>query len=247
MVSRHIDTALYMIPQPSLNVSTIWFKYFQVMTATMEVLIAGLIMIMRLWAVYSRNKPLLAGLMVLWACCGASSIAVLAAQSRDAIGTNSPTTGVYFCIVTSKLSFLWAYWIPFIVFETVVFALAALKTWSYYRVSRRQLSVYRQLSLLEIMFHDSTAYFLILLAVCITNAAIYRFGKPGMYNITQGPTTVIISITMSRMIFHLRQVAYNESAGTEVAEELSTFRTRIPSGRRHYETTIASHSVSLGY
>ncbi|EEB96217.1 hypothetical protein MPER_04685, partial [Moniliophthora perniciosa FA553] len=184
---------VYFIPNPSLSL---------LITGTLELLVGEIILVIRLWALYGRNRGLLLMLMIFWAACGAASIAVLVKQSHLAQGSNHPAPGIGICILTSKLNFLWAY------------------------CSSReyQSSGFRPLDLITVMFRDSTFYFFIMLAIVVCNTLVFRFGTPGLYDVAHGPTSVMISIMLSRMTLNVRKAARVTTGGEHELSEVSTFR-----------------------
>ncbi|KAJ8088591.1 hypothetical protein PM082_013834 [Marasmius tenuissimus] len=216
-----------------------WVKYFQVITGTVELLVGEFILILRLWAIYKRKHIVLWPLLLLWAACGAASVTVLVMQSDGARGSNVPFPGINVCILTAKLNILWAYWVPFVVFEVVAFCLSAYKTFVHYQASQEyKLAGFRSVSLLMVMFRDSTFYFIIMLAVVLTNALVFRFGTPGLYDIAHGPTSAIISIMLSHMILNLRKTARVSGRAEVQGTELSSFQVQRP--------TFSSHATTGG-
>ena len=73
---------------------------------------------------------------------------------------------------------MWAYWVPMLVFETVLFALAIAKAFEEFR---RQSHTPR---ILIMLFRDSVAYFGGVLAVILANLVIWsaaRVRRSGSY------------------------------------------------------------------
>ncbi|KAJ7667538.1 hypothetical protein DFH06DRAFT_1182812 [Mycena polygramma] len=167
--------------------------------------VTELILIMRIWAIYERKKVVLLAMLLLLACTTVASIVVLVIQARHTTGTNNPLPGIYLCILTSKLNILWAFWIPPLIFECIAFLLVAYKTF----IHRRD-SVGTTVSLMSVIFRDSLLYFFVSLCVAIVNALVFRFGSPGLYDISQGPSMALFSAVMSRLLLNLRKAGRDE-------------------------------------
>ncbi|KAJ8088605.1 hypothetical protein PM082_013848 [Marasmius tenuissimus] len=97
-----------------------------------------------------------------------------------------------------------------------------------------------------VMFRDSTFYFIIMLAVALTNALVFRFGTPGLYDIAHGPTSAIVSIMLSRMIINLRKTARISGRAEFQGTELSSFRVQRPTSASHATTVMGNPVVNAG-
>jgi len=118
--------------------------------------------------------------------------------------------------------------IPHLIFESVSFLLVAYRTYTHHKDSNLTES---PVSLLSIIFRDSLIYFFVSLCIAITNAMVFRYGLPGIYNIAQGPSMAVFSIALSRMLMNLRKAGRED---WDAAENLIfsgiKFRTDADSG-----------------
>ncbi|KAK0496608.1 hypothetical protein EDD18DRAFT_211442 [Armillaria luteobubalina] len=97
----------------------------------------------------------------------AASATVLEIQFMQWTGTNVLLPGIYLCTLTSKLNILYAYWIPIVIFETLMFLLAAFIGIADFNTPKMK-STYGHRSLLEIVVRDSLLYFVFTLYIRMT-------------------------------------------------------------------------------
>ncbi|THH07283.1 hypothetical protein EW146_g9365 [Bondarzewia mesenterica] len=241
LVSRLSEVTDHTLPPHSARSCHFWVGYFQTITSIGELFVAEIILVFRLWAIYRQSRNILIGVLSLFLLSAVATVTVLAIQSKHAVGTNHPLPGIYICILTAKLNILYAVWIPVVVFEGVAFLLVASKAFMHLKHA----GDVGAKSIMGVIFRDSFLYFLAIYAISLTNAMIYKFGQvnsihslmvkslgkiltsgidaqPGLYNIPQGPSSALISITTSRMLLNLRQKAKQDA---EIfAKEMSTLR-----------------------
>ncbi|THH14047.1 hypothetical protein EW146_g6240 [Bondarzewia mesenterica] len=241
LFSRIFNTTMYFLPKPSHkiwdgsfhNSCYYWIGYFETGTGSAALFIADIVLVIRLWAIYGKNRVLLVGMMSLLLLTAISSVAVVGVQSQNVVGSKEPIPGIHMCIVLSKVNILYAYWIPVVIFEGVAFLLAAYKVLQY---PKNQGGVWKGTLMVQLIFRDSCIYFTLMFIISLTNAMIYRFGRPGLYDVATGPSTALFSIIITRMLINLRKQGKPNTEG-EHAAELSTLHFRP---RPH----ISRHSLS---
>ncbi|PBK68622.1 hypothetical protein ARMSODRAFT_208439 [Armillaria solidipes] len=160
LFAQTFDLPGYLLPQPSYNVRNVWLGYITIINGTLQIFISDIILIIRLGEIYGRKKSIVVPVVALFVLTMAASVTVLAIQSMQWTGTNMPLPGVYLCALTSKLYILYAYWIPIVVFETLMFLLAAFRVIAEFNTPKME-STYGPRSLLEIVVRDSLLYFVV--------------------------------------------------------------------------------------
>ncbi|KZT02781.1 uncharacterized protein LAESUDRAFT_660846 [Laetiporus sulphureus 93-53] len=161
-----------------------WFNWFLYAYLLSRIIISA-ILIMRLYVMYRCDRRLLVGLCVLFLLEFATESAIicdviysLEGQSRmvhndldvhlssyAVIGLRSQLTG---CIAIPTRSWAWAYWVPVLVFESVLFALSVIKT---VQQSREDTSTPY---LMMVLIRDSMFYFGGALAAILANFIVWK-------------------------------------------------------------------------
>ncbi|KAK0224419.1 hypothetical protein EDD85DRAFT_959549 [Armillaria nabsnona] len=177
--------------------------------AGIQLIVMESIMVVRAWAIMGRQHR------VLWTFVGLLTFSTIASLVMYILPLERADNTYYF------------YFLPTVVLEAILFAVVAYHAIKYRRHSRSlQLSCAgtsqpRIRLIMRLMFEDSILYFVIIIAVLM----IVPFLKNSL------PLCMsVASITVTRMLLHLRKQALFDSAGpTSVQGELSTFRVRAVS------------------
>ncbi|KZT38216.1 hypothetical protein SISSUDRAFT_1062148 [Sistotremastrum suecicum HHB10207 ss-3] len=184
-----------------------WLGSWTSGTHTAEIFIIQMILSYRIYAVYECNRRLLIYLSILLLCTSTAATATLSMQVQATKGTltNEPAPGIYICDVTAKLKFIWAYWIPILIFESVVFALMAHKALNQWGVRLLQPKASPSIGekMVAILFYDSFIYFVSVLVVFTTLTFLFRYTSENVFNTAHGPSFAIISVLANRMLLNL--------------------------------------------
>ncbi|KAL1730851.1 hypothetical protein EV714DRAFT_249633 [Schizophyllum commune] len=168
---------------------------------TMAVVVAILIM-QRVYAIFGKSKRVLYGLL-LYAAVGSAVILVsverLNSKMVNGTDANKPRTG------------LSAIWITVMVYDFIVFAMTAYKTFSALREPH--------MPIMQLLLRDGAIYFGSMFALNFTNVLTY-------YPYLQGflvPVVSCVSVAiLSRMMLHLQETSANRSKQTTGGVELTT-------------------------
>lgn len=125
---------------------------------------------------------------------------------RSIKSTAHPVSGLSMCTPLTDSAYNWVAWAALLLFELVAFILAAKETWFY--VYRTQLHGRTSaMRLLEVMFRDSSVYFLLTLLAYTANVVLSSCSAPAsLERILDGPVLSLISILATRMILNARDV-----------------------------------------
>ncbi|TFY66696.1 hypothetical protein EVG20_g4394 [Dentipellis fragilis] len=157
--------------------------YHSILVMVLQVLTAVL-MIMRMYALYNRNRYILATMLVVIAA-GIAWIITVEVKSA-ALGLITDSEGEHIA----------AAWTALLLFDTTVFVLTMYKV--------RQVGRIRRQPLLRTLFRDGVVYYVIILIINVINIFVWA-RAPGVYKgITSTPTNVISVTMMSRLMLNLR-------------------------------------------
>ncbi|KAJ7893542.1 hypothetical protein B0H13DRAFT_2339680 [Mycena leptocephala] len=155
-----------------------------------------IILITRTYALYERNKAILA--LTLVVTLGAFAFAVWILLSGNDANTLSPQISAFGCpLGTShaKSLRLAEAWSGMLVFDVMIFGLTLFKA--------LKLNV-RRGDLLTILVRDGTVYFALMIISNACNIGTYTMGNPFTRGSATTVTNVVSSVMISRLMFNLR-------------------------------------------
>ncbi|KZT38633.1 hypothetical protein SISSUDRAFT_1061783 [Sistotremastrum suecicum HHB10207 ss-3] len=123
----------------------------------------------------------------------------------EASTTNQNVPGIYLCGESDRLQFIWAYWIPILIFETTVFFLVAhkaLKQWGI-KILRSERHETIGAKLVAVLFYDSFIYFASVFVLFTTLTFLFRYTSYSVFNTVLGPFFALISILANHMVLNL--------------------------------------------
>ncbi|KAH8809683.1 hypothetical protein DL96DRAFT_1628808 [Flagelloscypha sp. PMI_526] len=199
--------------------------------------IAELILVLRTWALYNRNKWILAGLLMFQmgtlVYCGVFDEKLI----RSLVWGGPEWSGVPGCIILSAENLrarLAGNYLLIVAFETCILILTCIKAFSFRRETKR---ITGGSFLMHIIHRDGLIFYFFILAISIANVIVI-FIVPQVYIVV----LVIFQRTMhsvatGRALLHIRQVAassviqvedYRGSLQVLSGWELETFSASIP-------------------
>ncbi|KZS96447.1 hypothetical protein SISNIDRAFT_547850 [Sistotremastrum niveocremeum HHB9708] len=217
---------------------------------TSEIFIVQMVLTYRIYAIYERDRRVLMFLSFLLLCTSTAATATVIKQAKVSYGTNQPVPGIYLCDVTSRLNFLWAYWIPILIFETVVFgfmAYKALSKWKKLKILRHDQNPTVGAKLIGILFYDSFTYYICVLVLFTMMTFVFRYASESVIDIMTGPVFAIISILANRMLLNL-PTTYD--AATHESDNLTPLPNVKPGSERglpKHPTGVTVTRISVVY
>ncbi|KAJ7212544.1 hypothetical protein GGX14DRAFT_84789 [Mycena pura] len=211
-------------------------SYHQYFALISQVLVA-VMLILRTFALYERNKAVLA--FMIFVTLGAFAFALGILFTRNDDRSVSPRLAAFGCPVAtthSKGLRLAVAWSGMLVFDVMIFGLTLIKA--------LRLSACRSGRLLTILIRDGSMYFALLIISNACNIATYTMGGPFTRGSATTVTNITSSIMISRLIFNLRVPARPRSrSGTR------TRATGVPGAAEDWSadayepelTTVAPH------
>ncbi|KAF8205289.1 hypothetical protein K438DRAFT_535142 [Mycena galopus ATCC 62051] len=195
----------------STTVSTVSI-YVQTWTGALEIWFLQAILIYRVNALY-RTKKILISILVFFLSSAAAVIAIITTTAGTSKTMAEHIPGLSACVPAprqSRLGEIWAFWVPILVFESYLFALALLQLVRNVEMVRRNALLFRSRShLVELILRDSIWYFLLVCLIDISSLIIWQShhgpaGQPGT-EWTTGFTAPFFSITGTRLLLNLRE------------------------------------------
>ncbi|KZT38675.1 hypothetical protein SISSUDRAFT_1046693 [Sistotremastrum suecicum HHB10207 ss-3] len=175
-------------------------------TQSAQIFIVQLILTHRIYALYNCNKHLLRALLVLLLFTSIAATATISIQIRlvRASTINELGPGIPICGETDKLEFIWAYWLPIIIYETVAFSLVAYKAiiWGIKMLPGDRNATVGE-KLVAVLFYDSFMYFTSVFIIFTASTFLFRYTSFSVFSITFGPVFALISILANHMILNL--------------------------------------------
>ncbi|KZT38227.1 hypothetical protein SISSUDRAFT_1062157 [Sistotremastrum suecicum HHB10207 ss-3] len=173
-------------------------------TQSAEIFIVQTVLAYRVYALYSRNKRLLGWILFVLLCTSIAATATSIVQYKSANEGNNIGQGIYLCNVNTKLDFQWAYWVPILTFEVIVFAFMV------YRSVKIRKEIGSCINILAVLFYDSVIYFVSVIFVSIVVVFIFRLESENAPAIMGSPCFAIMSILANRMLLNI-PTAYCDS------------------------------------
>ncbi|EJD38888.1 hypothetical protein AURDEDRAFT_172039 [Auricularia subglabra TFB-10046 SS5] len=198
-----------------------WDPVFSGIGIVAIIVLVQMILQLRIYAMYERSRKLLYVNGSLFLLEIATTVILMVKLLNDGQYVSAPGWIIGSCYGTHK-SYIWMVWIPALMFESYLAALAVAKllrepapTWS------------RGTSLLRLMVRDSVVYFIFIVSTVALNAIMFAV-KPIFPGVAiSGIVDAASSIGGTRLILSLRTTAWNlpdlstvdPFSGTQAAEE----------------------------
>jgi len=215
--------------------------YFFIVNLAMQAIttngVGATLILLRVYALYNRNKRILALLVILLLAelgmtLGVSMYASVVMRDQMVF---EPIFGT--CALLNHLSWLWVVFLFMIIFDVTVFALILWKTWEHVRTSGMQRSLLSQ------MLYDGVAYFAVMLAGETLNLVAFSSFPATLYLVGLQIMWCTNTIMVSRIYLTLR-----DSAARPNMSDLSDFKTTIPRAPiSNWPASAAAADESFGY
>ncbi|KAF8181746.1 hypothetical protein K438DRAFT_1179868 [Mycena galopus ATCC 62051] len=187
--------------------------YVQTWTGAFEVWFLQIILIYRVDSLY-RTKKILIAIIFLFL----GSVAGVTTIITKSVGASQAAA----CMVGPhhvRLGAIWAFWVPILAFESVLFVLALFQLVRNIGMVRKNALLFQSNShLIELILRDSIWYFLVVCLVDITSLVLWQSPHvPAGTEWTTGFTSPLFSIIGTRLLLNLREygdvMEYTSSGG----------------------------------
>jgi len=204
--------------QVSTNVTYSFCKFaigvWLLVTDILQLMVTDIILWVRVCALYGNTKKIRILLFSLLTLCTITSIFVLGVVGARSRGTDHPTSDLQHCAVQSQYHFLWAFWIPVLCYESVMFSLVAYRTYIYLQNRRTYVS-----QILDVLLRDSLIYFATILVLFVLNSVLFSLPDPSTAGLVTCPTLVLLSIMGNRMLLNLREEDAKSLVGPAASQQ----------------------------
>ncbi|KAJ3557048.1 hypothetical protein NM688_g1684 [Phlebia brevispora] len=175
-----------------------WFTY----ASTVNHTAVGLILILRIYAIYDCNRKLLYTLIVLFALT-VTAETVFISFVIVRMHTAHMAGWMVGCIPVHSLIHTWAYWIPMVFFHGLLFLLILVKI-GYILSQDGKTS---NPGLMKVLLRDSVVSFGGALAFIVLNLVIWSVGRKTLWGVFPESVVVVDSIIGCRMLLNIRETA----------------------------------------
>ncbi|KAI0330659.1 hypothetical protein GY45DRAFT_1250355 [Cubamyces sp. BRFM 1775] len=175
-----------------------WFKW-QGWTGVITFVIAELILQLRLYALYFRDRRVLACMVSVCLGAAASSAYVMGSglSHITSVAVTLPHTRSTVCVPSGLPGNFYAFWIPMLISESVLCGLALFRGFQSYRPGSNVFQSGRRI--IEILVRDSLSYFVIIFATYLVNAILF-LTRPGPEVEIPIGFAVALSVVMSNRL-----------------------------------------------
>ncbi|KAI9064741.1 hypothetical protein FKP32DRAFT_1757200 [Trametes sanguinea] len=196
---------------PSVQFCLSWFKW-QGWTGVITFVIAELILQLRLYALYFRDKRILAVMATVCLGAAASSAYVMAhALSHiSSVAVKLPHTGSTVCMPSGLPGNFFALWIPMLVSESVLCGLALYRGFKSFMPGSNVFQNGKRI--IEILVRDSLSYFVIIFATYLVNAILFVTRPDSEVEIPIGFAVALSVVMSNRLCLNVRGYIRTEIA-----------------------------------
>ncbi|KAI0360758.1 hypothetical protein OH77DRAFT_1392695 [Trametes cingulata] len=215
-----------------------WFRW-QGWTGVITFIIAEFILQLRLYALYFRDKRVLACMLTVCLGAAASSAYVMgdALAHITSVAVTLPS-GSTVCVPTGLPAHFYAFWIPMLVSESALCGLALFRGFQSYSPGSTVFQSGKRI--IEILVRDSLFYFVIIFATYLTNTIIFFTRPDSEVEISIGFAVALSVVMANRLCLNVRGYIRAENAS------LSTLPAPY-AARSHHHSRSHAHPGAQGY
>ncbi|PVG03956.1 hypothetical protein CPB86DRAFT_793307 [Serendipita vermifera] len=221
--------SFFLNPHVTDRLCLAWFE-FEGYTGVSGIAAVELILGFRVLALWNRNKIVLGIVAFAFFAEIATMLGILTSTyvNMGAVSTIIPGVPYKACVPLNITPYFFAFWLPPLGYESIVFLLAATKGYMTIRHAFTNFTFRATGSrLLEVMIRDSLWYFLLIIACDVACSVIWLKGPDSLLQAVVGFGLVIPSVAASHLLINLRDAYYHPTgvttAGASRTYDLPTF------------------------
>jgi hypothetical protein len=180
------------------------FFRWQGWTGLISCFLAEAILQMRLYALYSLNKKILAIMLTCWVGCLAASSYIMYTVLARVGATAIYIPGGLFCVPSGVSTHFYTFWIPMLTFESLLCTLALIRGFQTYRAKGSLFHSSRQL--VGILIRDSVLYFLVICATYLTCLLVWVLASVDLLGVPIGFSLAFSCCLANRVVLNVRAV-----------------------------------------
>jgi len=178
-----------------------WFRW-QGWTAVCSCMIAQSILQVRLYALYFLDKKILFIMVVGFVATSACSAAIMGNVLSKITVRSHLIPGFPFCTPLSFPTYLYAFWIPILAFESLLCGMALFRGFQAFRYRQSVFHAGRQL--VTLLLRDSIVYYLVVFVTYLVTLLLWSTSQPGLIEIPVGFAVAMSCIMGNRLILNVR-------------------------------------------
>ncbi|KAF9458942.1 hypothetical protein BDZ94DRAFT_1312843 [Collybia nuda] len=224
LINRYITPLQFIITIDAFN-DPIWtptfsrcrqFVAFEGASTVALIAVCELIMILRVYALYGRRRPILVLLMVLW------TLQIILSSISMKLGFPVPLpAGLVGCIFTARSKLFPAVWVTPLITDSTIFFLTMWRTRDYIKRSNNTPTM-------RVFIRDGLLYFLVIFVANLMNTLTFFLAVDDLKAVGASFSQLITATMISRLVLNLR-------SSTELPSEDPT-NTYIPRGPMKFMT-----------
>ncbi|KAI5121192.1 hypothetical protein M0805_005993 [Coniferiporia weirii] len=187
----------------------VWLRW-QAVSGILVYGVTEIILMLRLYAMYSSSKKVVALMATGFTAVIIAEIIILVFSTRAQIGPVNADPhqelSMSKCIQTDTWPLSYLYWVPFLAFETLLFALALFKGAQSVRDHELHIGLgsSRALKALEVLIRDSILYFMLIFAIYLTNVLAWTIDDGRIGEIPVSLAVAISTVMAQRLLLNIR-------------------------------------------
>ncbi|TDL24694.1 hypothetical protein BD410DRAFT_785385 [Rickenella mellea] len=216
------NATVFLQQHPSYDLCNRFF-HWQNTGASLQVITTHVILELRLYAMYSSSKRILALFILLMACEITVMGVVFGFPKQGLVGTNNPRPGLYLCAdgdPPNHVHWVSYYWTAILIIEGILLSLSLYKAYINHRTGAGG-------SLMKILTRDSVLYFVFIFWIYCANQIIWLANDLTLNEIGTGFSFCISAILANRLMIAVRSNFYrgHNHAGYGARDIISTVPT----------------------
>jgi len=179
---------------------------------------------MRIYALYRRKKFVLRLMIGCFIACSITAALLMGTGNRTLRASPIDLPHGRFCLVDSVDNSLFAFWIPILSFESLLFGLAFVHGYREYMHGWRDTEVFKVFDtrrLSNILVQDSILYFLAVGSVYLAYLVLWITEHSTLLEAVSAFSVVLSSALGSRLILHLREADERQFSNSPSEMEVS--------------------------
>jgi len=181
------------------------FFQWQGWTGLIGCMLAEGILQIRIFALYSLNKKILALMLVCFIASSATSAWIMGSALSSITATAFTIPGGKFCVPSNVPPHFYTFWIPMLGFETLLCALALVRGFQTFRSNGSLFHSGRQL--VGILVRDSLMYFMVICATYLTCLLVWTLAPTTLLEVPVGFSVAMSCVLANRVVLNVREVS----------------------------------------
>ncbi|KAF8157218.1 hypothetical protein B0H34DRAFT_712762 [Crassisporium funariophilum] len=208
-------------------------------TGLIACMIAEAILQMRLYALYSLNKKILALMLISYVVSSAIAGWIMGTVLSSITASAFKIPGGMFCVPSGVSQSFYMFWIPMLAFEFLLCTLALVRG---FQTLRSDGSLFRSgRQLVSILIRDSVLYFLVICATYVTCLLVWIIAPTSLLEVPIGFSIAMSCVLANRVVLNVREVSREVEASKLSSQKL------VKDGYGRYDTSFCSPGTLTQY